>query len=123
MMKAAMLFLVLSLHGAGPVNAAELFEKDVIQTTAGNLEITFIGHGSLMLKFGGKVIHVDPYSRLADYTKLPQADLILLTHEHQDHLDPVALQSVPTPVSVLVCTGKCADTVSKWIAMKNGDVQ
>jgi hypothetical protein len=56
MMNAAMIFLVLGIYGAGPVNAADLFEKDVIKTTAGNLEITFIGHGSLMLKFGGKVI-------------------------------------------------------------------
>ena len=59
MMKAAMLFMILGVCGSGPANAAELFEKDVIKTTAGNLEITFIGHGSLMMKFGGEVIHVD----------------------------------------------------------------
>src|ERR1035437_2586344 len=97
MMKAAMLFLVMGIYGAGPVNAADLFEKDVIKTTAGDLEITFIGHGSLMLKFGGKVIHVDPYSKLADYSKLPKADLVFITHEHQDHLDVAALQHVTTP--------------------------
>ena len=59
MMKAAMLFMVLGVCCSGLANAAELFEKDVIKTTAGNLEITFIGHGSLMMKFGGEVIHVD----------------------------------------------------------------
>ena len=114
MMKAAMLFLVMGIYGAGLANAADLLEKDVIKTTAGNLEITFIGHGSLMMKFGGKVIHVDPYSKLADYAKLPKADLVLITHEHQDHLDPGALQQVTTAKTVVVLTEKCAEQVTGW---------
>ena len=80
MLKAALMLLIVGVCGTGPAVAAESFEKDVITTTAGDLEITFIGHGSLMLKFGGKVIHVDPYSRLADYARLPKADLVFLTH-------------------------------------------
>jgi L-ascorbate metabolism protein UlaG (beta-lactamase superfamily) len=123
MMKAAMLFLILSVCGAGSGNAAELFEKDVIKTTAGNLEITFIGHGSLMMKFGGKVIHVDPYSKLANYAKLPKADLVFITHEHQDHLDMVALQQVTTAKTVKVVTEKCAEKVTGGIIMKNGDTR
>jgi len=123
MMKAAMLFVVLGLYGVGQVNAADLFEKDVINTTAGNLEITSIGHGSLMMKFGGKVIHVDPYSKLADYAKLPKADLVLITHEHQDHLDLAALQQVTTSKTVVALTEKCAEQVTGGIIMKNGDVR
>jgi L-ascorbate metabolism protein UlaG (beta-lactamase superfamily) len=123
MLKTAMLFLILGVCGAGPTNAAELFEKDVIKTTAGNLEITFIGHGSIMMKFGGKIIHVDPYSKLADYAKLPKADLIFITHEHQDHLDMAALQQVTTAKTVKVITEKCAEKVSGGIIMKNGDVR
>ena len=41
--------------------AQEKFETDVIKTSAGDLKITFIGHGTLMFAFGGKIIHVDPY--------------------------------------------------------------
>ncbi len=52
---------------------------DVIQTSGGELRITPIGHGSLMLEFGGKTIHVDPASRGGgDFTGLSKADLILL---------------------------------------------
>ncbi|MFO7611348.1 MAG: hypothetical protein R6W99_02515 [Clostridia bacterium] len=58
---------------------ADTFERDTIPTSAGDLEITFIGHGTLMMRFAGKVIHIDPYSSLADYGQLPKADIILLT--------------------------------------------
>ncbi len=59
-----------------PAAAQEALETDVFKTSAGDLKITFIGHGSLMFTFGGKVIHVDPVSKETDYTKLPKADLI-----------------------------------------------
>ena len=70
---------------------AQEFERDTIQTSAGDLKITFIGHGTLMFIFAGKVIHIDPWTRLADYSKMPKADMIFLTHEHRDHLDMKAL--------------------------------
>ncbi len=66
-------------------------EVDTIRMSKGNLLIHFLGHGTLMLEYNGKIIHIDPYSKVADYTKLPKADLILITHEHKDHLDSTAL--------------------------------
>ncbi|RPI97129.1 MAG: MBL fold metallo-hydrolase, partial [Candidatus Aminicenantes bacterium] len=59
------LFLVLGL--AGFAAGQPKFEKDVVQTAKGDLEITFLGHGTLMMAFGGKTIHVDPYGDVADY--------------------------------------------------------
>ena len=44
----------------------KMIEKDIVKTSAGDLKITFIGHGTLMFTFGGKVIHVDPVSAEAD---------------------------------------------------------
>jgi L-ascorbate metabolism protein UlaG (beta-lactamase superfamily) len=123
MIKAALFFMILGVCGSGPANAAQLFEKDVIKTGAGNLEITFIGHGSLMMQFGGQVIYVDPYSKLTDYAKLPKADLVFITHEHQDHLDMVALKHVTTTKTAVILTEKCAEKVTGGTVVKNGDTR
>jgi len=108
---------------AVPLNAQEVYEKDVIKTTAGDLEITFLGHASLMLKFNGKVLHVDPFSKVADYSKLPKADLLLITHEHQDHLDTSAIGLIRSGDTRIVLTEKGAEKVPGGLVMKNGDVQ
>lgn len=102
--------------------AREEFETDVIPTSAGDLKITFLGHGSLMLAFDEKSIYVDPYNRVADYSKLPKADVILITHEHHDHLDLEALASVRTERSAVILTETCARQVKGGIVMQNGDV-
>jgi L-ascorbate metabolism protein UlaG (beta-lactamase superfamily) len=75
------------------------------------------------MTFGGKEIYIDPFSRLADYSKLPKADLILITHEHGDHLDPNAVAAVRTAKTVMVLTAACAQQITGGIIMKNGDKQ
>ena len=105
------------LLGAAKAN----FETDIIKTSAGDLKITFIGHGTLMFTFDNKVIHVDPVTREADYTKMPKADLILITHEHHDHLDLEAIKILRTGKTRL--TETCAKRVDGGIIMRNGDVK
>ena len=102
---------------------AQDFEKEIIDTSKGELEITFIGHGTLMLKFDGKIIHIDPFSRLADYARLPKADAVFITHHHGDHLSAEALQQVRTDSTIVILTEICAKQVEGGIIMKNGDVR
>jgi L-ascorbate metabolism protein UlaG (beta-lactamase superfamily) len=97
------------------------FEEDVLKTSAGDLKIGLIGHGTVMFRIGDKVIHVDPTSAEADYGKMPKGDLILVTHEHGDHLDPKAIAAATKPGTVVVVTEKGAPQVPGAIVMKNGD--
>jgi L-ascorbate metabolism protein UlaG (beta-lactamase superfamily) len=103
--------------------AEEPYETDIIKTSADDLKITFIGHGTLMFTFGTKIIHVDPFTKVADYAKFPKADVILITHEHRDHLDLKALALVRTEKTKVVLTEACSKQVKNGIIMKNGDVQ
>lgn len=103
--------------------SARAFETDVINTSAGDLTITFVGHGSLMFGFGGKTIHVDPDGRLTDYAKLPKADCIVITHEHGDHLDPAAIALLRKDGTVIVASEAAAAQLAgdKVTVMANGD--
>lgn len=99
------------------------FEEDIIPTSKGNLKITFIGHGTLMFHFEGKVIHIDPVSRYAEYQNLPKADLILITHSHGDHFEPQVIDMLRQENTDLILTKICAQEVKGGIIMENGDTQ
>jgi L-ascorbate metabolism protein UlaG (beta-lactamase superfamily) len=105
------------------ISAENQFEKDIIPTNSGDLEITFIGHGTLMFTFNGKVIHVDPFSRLVDYSTLPKADIILITHHHGDHCDPMAIEKIMTENTIIILTEMCNEKVTSATVMENGDIK
>lgn len=85
----------------------------------------FIGHGTLMFKFNDLVIHVDPVMGEADYTTLPDADLILVTHEHGDHLNMEAIKQIMKENTMVVMTEKCMEQLEdiKATVMHNGDTE
>ena len=101
--------------------AKEKFEKDTIATSLGDLVITFIGHGTLMFECQDKIIHVDPVSREADYATLPQADLVLITHEHGDHLDLEVLKQISNQDTKVIITENCQKRGAEGMVMHNGD--
>lgn len=105
------------------LTAEEGMPMDIIQTSEGDLQVTLIGHGTLMLSFGGKVIHVDPWTRQADYTKLPEADIVLVTHEHPDHLDLAAIKTITKASTQVVVNRTSGDKVAGSMPMANGEVR
>jgi len=121
-MKLTILFMAFAplLVISGPA-AAKAFQVDTFSTVGGDLRISFVGHGSLILEYGGKVIHIDPYGQLADYSKMPDADLILITHEHPDHLDLDAISKILKDSTIIVANPGAAAKVEGARVMKNGD--
>ncbi len=101
----------------------DMLDSDTIKTSAGELKLTFVGHGSLMFAFGGKAIHVDPVSAEADYAAMPKADLILVTHDHFDHLDPKAIAAIRKGDTAIVLTARCAPTIKGGVVMRNGEAR
>ena len=103
------------------MSTEKTLEVDQFSTLAGPLDITFIGHGSLMLGWNSMVIHIDPFGKQADYALLPKADIILVTHEHGDHLDIKALNQILTSTTQIIYTKSCEKQVPGGLIMKNGD--
>ena len=96
-------------------------QTDTIATSAGDLRITPIHHASLMLEFGGKVIHVDPVAQDADYSGLPQADLILITDVHGDHQDRAMIDKLKKAGTVVVAPPAVAKTITEAQTINNGE--
>jgi L-ascorbate metabolism protein UlaG (beta-lactamase superfamily) len=103
--------------------AQKQFQEDILKTSGGDLKITCIGHGTLMFTYGGKVLHVDPVSSAADYSKLPKADLILITHEHGDHLDAKAIQAISTNSTAVAANANSAKTLPRATVLGNGETR
>ena len=112
--------MMVLLGSAGGVMGQKVFEQDTIKTTSGDLVITSIGHGSLLFKFQDRNFYIDPVMQIADYSLLPKADVILVTHDHGDHLDPVAIENISKPGTEIFLTKLCFDKLKKGKVCENG---
>ena len=108
------------------------YETESFSTDSGKpVMVTLIKHGSLEIRYNGRSIQVDPvggHGKPTDYaTEFPKADLILITHEHGDHLDPEALAALTGEGTRLIANaasaGKLADAegIPSPEVMANGD--
>lgn len=99
---------------------------DLYTTPSGkSLAIESLIHASVRIVFDGKEIEIDPVGkmgdRITDYSKFPKADLILVTHEHYDHLDPEAIKVLSKPDTVVIANPNSADILGYGEVMRNGD--
>jgi L-ascorbate metabolism protein UlaG (beta-lactamase superfamily) len=111
---AAMLSLAAGAHAqaARPVQT--------FTTSAGPVKITPVYHASLVIEAGGKVIVVDP-AKPASFTGLPQADLILITDIHGDHMDPDLIKSESKAGTDIIAPAAVAKTVTTAKVIGNGE--
>ena len=88
-------------------------------TSSGMLQITPIQHASLMIQAGGKVMYLDPAQ--GKYDGLPQADYILITDIHGDHLSPPTINKLKKADTVIVAPKAVAAQVPGAKVLSNGE--
>jgi L-ascorbate metabolism protein UlaG (beta-lactamase superfamily) len=88
----------------------------------GGVEITTFTHSDIQFEYGGKVIHVDPWS-VSDLTKAKPADLILITDDVNHHLDPKAIARIRKPGAPVVIAANGQKQVPDGIVMSNGETR
>ena len=101
-------------------------ETDIFTTKSGKLvKFHALLHSSIRIEYDGREIEIDPCSNLrghtVDYTAIPMADIILVTHEHFDHYDTVALRQLTSEKTQLVMNKRCVEIYGDGSAMANGD--
>lgn len=122
-MKTKIALLVLTMLTSGLYGQTKI-GSDLFEYDGNKLELFFIGHGTLMFKYNEQVIHIDPVTQESDYYTLPDADLILITHQHGDHLDASAIQEIVKEGTITIMTQDCVDNLEHSFdadVMVNGD--
>jgi len=68
-----------------------------------DVEISWLGHAAFLLKHSGKLIYIDPYK----IRSKGAADVILVTHEHFDHLSLDDLRKIVKRDTDVVAPESC----------------
>lgn len=101
---------------------------DTFTTSNGtSLKMYCIKHGSVRMQIEDKWIYVDPVTNAVqpatDFSTMPKADCIFVTHEHFDHLDSVAIRQLTKDGTILITNPRSSEILGgKGDVMKNGDV-
>jgi len=101
---------------------AQMRPVQTFQTSAGPVKITPVYHASLEIEAGGKVIILDP-AKPASFAGLPQADLILISDIHGDHMDPDMIKTVSKDGTEIIAPPAVVKTVTTATPISNGETK
>ena len=104
----------------------ETYEVDVFKTKSGKtVKFHALIHASIRMEYDGMEVEIDPVAKLGnrtvDYTLMPKADYIFVTHEHGDHFDKATLGLLSGDKTQIITNKRCADMYGSGKVMANGD--
>ena len=125
-MKKAMICLLATLGLLSACGQGK-YETDEFTTKNGKtVKIHALMHSSIRIEYNGREIEIDPCPKLrertVDYTILPKADIILVTHEHYDHYDSATIALLSKENTQLIMNRRCAEMYGSGTIMVNGDL-
>lgn len=120
-MKKIVFCLICMFMGISCSNAA--YKLDSFTTKNGeNVKVIFIKHGSVAFDIDGFMVYVDPVTIYGDdFSQMPKADLILITHEHHDHLDKKAIEQLSDESTKVYSSPKVGELLNGISTFKVGD--
>jgi L-ascorbate metabolism protein UlaG (beta-lactamase superfamily) len=75
------------------------------------VKIEWLHHNCFRITGKTKVIYTDPYKITDNYN---DADLVLITHDHYDHLDPDSLKKVLSESSEIIAPTDCKEKLAQF---------
>ncbi len=122
MNKSILTVIIIAIFTAVSARAATVEDRmsDTMETKNGPIQIELLGHASLRFQMGGKLIYVDPvmdFYRREDFGK---ADLVLVTHSHQDHLQPDLINKLKRGEAEVYLSSDCFREYEGGKVLHNG---
>ncbi len=116
---------IIAWKKAGMPVTTDTYEVDVFKTKSGKtVRFHALAHASIRMEYDGKEIEIDPVTKLGnksiDYSEMPKADYLFVTHEHGDHFDKEAIRLLSGDGTQLVTNKRCADMLGYGEVMLNG---
>ncbi|SEN98671.1 MBL fold metallo-hydrolase [Paenibacillus sp. OV219] len=109
------------------VRTGEALIQEINETRVpyGMLAIWFLGQVSVVIKGGDTIVYIDPYLADAPYRRFKpplrpeevvNADCVLITHDHIDHMDPDTIPGMANNRSdtVFVAPGYCLNALAEY---------
>ncbi len=101
-------------------------QPDKIPAKKGDITITPIFHGSLVLQWKNRTLYIDPFGGADRFSTFPNANFVLITHVHGDHLNKQTLEELDLSETELFAPQSVVDeldgiTFKKIWVLKNGE--
>lgn len=77
-------------------------------------KIHWFGQATVKIEADGKIIYIDPYQ----LDQADKADLILITHDHQDHLSPSDIKKITQTETLFIAPLSCIKTLMENVQNK-----
>lgn len=77
------------------------------------IKVKLLMTAGVMIEARGVRIYIDPYFIPSNYTDLP-ADVILITHPHDDHYSPSDIEDILTNDTLFVCPNNMTDAIDRF---------